>query len=463
MMEQKLARNADRSNQIDVIDGETIVALSSGGLPSAVAIVRISGPQAGRIATDLGGSLPAPRSAHLCALRRPGDGALLDRGLSLWFPGPNSFTGEDMVELHLHGGPAVVKAVIAAVLELDCTRLAEPGEFTRRALLNGKLDLTEVEGIADLIAAETEGQREQAVHRVSGEVRQLLTDWRTRLIHARAMIEAELDFADEEDIPDSAGEQIWTDLSDLTSEMIHHLDRGKSGERLRSGVQVALLGRPNAGKSRLLNRLAQRDVAIVTEEAGTTRDVLEVHLDLQGFPVTVLDTAGLRLATGPIEKEGISRAVARAKDADLVLWLWDGAIDSDAEPDAAVSKLPSIWTVENKTDRSGHVAKFDSDTKSFAISAETGDGLGRLIEQLAEFAAERCGAGRDGIINRERHRVLLSQSLEMIEAALHDRRKPREMVAEDLRGAADALGRLSGSIGVEDLLDVIFSQFCVGK
>ncbi len=439
------------------------MALSSGGLPSAVAVVRLSGPLAGQALLALTGVKPRPRLADLRTLVDPHDGGILDRALVLWFPAPASYTGEDLAELHLHGGPAVVQAILAVLTSMDGIRLAEAGEFTRRALLNDKVDLTEAEGIGDLIAAETDAQRLQAAQWMAGEASRILDGWRAVLIRCRAMIEADLDFADEDDVPDSVASAIWEPLQGLKRAMDDALQRAESGERLRRGVQIALMGRPNAGKSRLLNAIARRDVAIVTEEAGTTRDILEVHLNLKGYPVTMLDTAGLRVADGIVEREGMRRAMDRGRSADLVLWLWDGASDRTADPDPQITDSGPVWFVENKIDLSGHPARIDSEANSYTVSAATGAGLDQLIEQLALFASLACGDGRGGVITRLRHRNLIEEASKALDAVLEMPGRPIELVAEDLRAASDAIGRMTGAIGVEDLLDVVFSEFCIGK
>ena len=438
--------------------GETIFALSSGPVPAGVAVIRLSGPRTRFVLETICGACPSPRRASLRDLRRPADGTVIDRALVLWFPGPASFTGEDVAELHCHGGRAVVAAVLEMLALMPGCRTAEQGEFTRRAFDNDRMDLLEVEGLADLIAAETEAQRRLAMNQAGGALAAIYDGWRQRLTRARALIEAEFDFADEDDVPDDVSSVVWEEVARLRAEIARHLERSQRAERLRSGVQVVLLGAPNAGKSSLLNALARRDVAIVTEEAGTTRDVIEVHMDLDGYPVTLVDTAGLREEAGLVEREGIRRALARAGDADLVLWLVAPEADVVTRPPEGSTAL---WRIETKADRGEHWPN-EAAEQSFRLSVVSGDGVDALLAALAGFAADHIGGLDEPLAARERHRRHLEDCLAALGDALVEGRS-LEIRAEDLRRAGESLGRIAGRVGVEDLLDVIFREFCIGK
>ena len=461
---------------------DTIFALSSGRPPAAIAMLRISGLQAGAALKALIGRLPKPREAVLVRVREPDSGEIIDDGLALWFPGPKSVTGEDVAELHVHGGRAVVAAVLAALGRLAHCRPAEPGEFTRRAFDNGKLDLTRVEGLADLIAADAEAQRRQALRQLRGWLSDRAEAWRTAMIAALALIEARIDFADESDVPEDLMTPALEGARALRDEITAALADQRRGERLREGLVVAIAGPPNAGKSSLINRIARREAAIVSPYAGTTRDVIEVHLDLGGAPVTLLDTAGIRESDDPVEQEGVRRARARAADADLVLWV----VDATAKEGAAVEEGTALgqksaagkqvdggaatWTILNKIDLVGRrvnepASLTNADASpSFAISARTGEGLAELLASLERFATDFLGGGEPVLITRERHRVALQETLAALDRALAEPPADREeIVAEELRLAARALGRLVGRVDVEDVLDVIFRDFCIGK
>lgn len=447
---------------------DTIFALSSGAVPSGVAVIRLSGPRVRGVLEGLIAKVPEPRLASLRRLKDPETGDVIDEALVLFFEGPASFTGEDVAELQCHGGRAVVARLLEILSGFEGCRPAEPGEFTRRAFDRGRMDLTEVEGLADLIAAETEAQRKQAVRQMGGALGQLYEGWRKRLIHMRAMIEAEFDFADEEDVPGSVADQVWVDAADLAVDIREHLARSRSGERLRSGLQVVLMGPPNAGKSSLLNALAGRDVAIVTEEAGTTRDVLEVHLDLGGYPVTLVDTAGLREEAGRVEQEGIRRAQQRGREADLILWAREpGGPSPEGTGDlelAKISQQTSIWTIWTKADLETPPKQDSSGTiKEISTSCDTDKGVQPLLEALTVFAGEMISVGEAPLATRQRHRHFLVECADALAQAVEQSHLPGELRAEELRRAADALGRITGRIDVEDLLDVIFRDFCIGK
>lgn len=441
---------------------DTIFALSSGAVPAGVAVFRISGPATQEILASVAGSLPEPRRASLRGLRQV-DGTLIDRGLVIFFPGPNSFTGEDCAEFHVHGGRAVVAAMVARLAGLPGTRAADAGEFTRRAFENGRMDLTAVEGLADLVAAETEQQRRAALRQAEGGLARLYETWRHGLTRVRGLVEADLDFDDEGDIPGSVADRAWIEAGALRKAIAAHLDDSGRGERLRRGVEVMLMGPPNAGKSSLLNALARRDVAIVTAEAGTTRDLIEIHVDLDGYPVTLVDTAGLREAEGLVEREGIRRARSRAAAADLVLWLEPADGDGTAVPPDDLG-CP-VWRVATKADVVPAEAT-DSDSKrasSLSISVVTGHGLHRLESELGAFAAGVCGKSDEPMISRARHRHHLEAGLRHLDAAIESDFLPLELRAEELRAAAEAIGRVTGKVGVEEWLGVIFAEFCVGK
>jgi tRNA modification GTPase len=394
-------------------------------------------------------------------LRDPLSGAELDDGLVLWFPAPASETGEDVAELQIHGGRATVAAVLEALAELPDLRIAEPGEFTRRAFFNGKLDLTAVEGLADLVNAETDAQRRQALRQLKGELGCLYDAWRTRLVRLLAYAEATIDFPDE--VGETGGpSSLLHEILMLIREITQHLDDKSRGERLRGGLYVAIVGPPNVGKSSLLNALAKRDVAIVSEVAGTTRDVIEVHLDLAGYPVLLADTAGIRESSEAIEREGVRRALARAEEADLRLVMVDGtqwpAVPSEIDP---VIDHRSILIL-NKVDLVKR--PLDMMLKGrpiMALSVVTGEGMGELVSKLEQEAVARMAVAETPTLTRLRHRQALERCVEALGRSTHARLP--ELAAEDLRLAARELGRITGRVDVEDLLDVIFHDFCIGK
>ncbi len=450
----------------------TIFALSSGRPPAAIAVVRISGPNARVALEKLTGRVPEPRKAALTRVRDPATGEAIDEALVLWFPAPHSETGEDVAELQLHGGHAVIAAVLDALGKIEGCRPAEAGEFTRRAFENGRLDLTAVEGLADLIAAETPAQRRQAFRQLKGLIGDRAEAWRQRLIEAQALVEAGIDFSDEADVPEDLIRPALHAAEQLRDEIAAALAGGQRGERLRDGLVVAIAGPPNAGKSTLLNRLARREAAIVSPYAGTTRDVIEVHLDLGGYPVTLLDTAGIRESDNPIEQEGVRRARERSAAADMVLWVIDASASGGAANGRAEG-LPNseIWLVENKidlVDQGQHIAdeRYSKDEYRFilSISATTGEGTEILVTALAAYAKDYFAATESALITRARHRRALEDTVAALGRALAtDRSGHDELIAEELRSAATTLGRLTGRVDVEDILDVIFRDFCIGK
>jgi tRNA modification GTPase len=434
---------------------QTIFALSSGRPPSAISMVRLSGPQAGAALTALAGRVSPPRMATRASLR-DSSGRPIDDAVILWFPGPASATGEDVAEFHVHGGRAVLTALFTALLAMENVRAAEPGEFTRRAFENGKLDLTEAEALDDLIHADTDRQRRQALRQLKGMLGERARHWRAQIIEASALIAAGIDFSDEGDVSSELVAPAMTKIRTLFTEIEEVLAAQGQSERLREGLVVAIAGAPNVGKSTLMNQLARREVAIVSPHAGTTRDIIEVQLDLDGYPVTVIDTAGIRETDDPVEQEGVRRARARAAEADLVLWLVD--VDSAA---AAVGGAVPMWTVRTKIDleaRQPEAGGFD-----FQISASRGDGIKELFSAVVGFARDYFGSEEGALIGRERHRELLRGTADLLRRSIGAIDKGEEFVAEDLRAAADCLGRLLGRVDVEDILNKIFRDFCIGK
>jgi tRNA modification GTPase len=440
------------------MQNDTIFAMATAPGRSAVAVCRISGPGTCGAVMRLAGRVPAPRHAQLARLVQPASGEPIDEAVVLFFPAPRSYTGEDCAELQVHGGIAIARALIGALGTLGF-RPAEPGEFTRRAFLNGKLDLAQAEGVADLVEAETEFQRRQAFRQLEGSLSQQVEGWRRALIGLGARLEAELDFSDEGDVVCLMSSNIIIDdVHQLSAELQATLRRARSGERLRDGLRIVIAGAANAGKSTLLNALARREVAIVSPHPGTTRDALEVHLDLGGYPIIVTDTAGLRVSDDPIERIGIDRAVARAEEADLVLWL--------VEPDSPAAPLPNlassgeVWTLATKCDIAAHVPE----RAKLAISAATGVGLDSLETELESFARKRLEIGGEvPALTRERHRQALAAAAAALDRIRADPDLPPEIVAEEIRLAQNAVGRIAGRIDVEDVLGGIFERFCIGK
>lgn len=439
----------------------TIFALASAPGRAGVAVVRVSGPGTRRAIEAMTGPCPEPRYATLRFVRHPESGQKIDRGVVLWFPAPDSFTGEDVAELHLHGGRAVVRAVLTALDVLKGVRMAEPGEFARRAFEEGKLDLAEVEGLADLIDAETEAQRRQALAQTSGLLSHIYEGWRADLVEALALIEAELDFSDEGDVATVTMDAARAIVHQLERAVVVHLADAHRGEILREGFRVALVGPPNVGKSSLINALARRDVAIVSPEEGTTRDVIEVRLELGGLAVIVSDTAGLREAGGVVEREGIRRSLAAAEAADLVIWLTDATSPRTPMPGELGVAMHETLVVANKVDLLADPAALPEDL--IPLSVTTGAGLDDLVRILTMMAQERVGHQGEPILTQVRHRRLLEACRESLAAFLEGSPKQVELRAEDLRRAADSLGRITGRVDVEDVLGHIFGRFCIGK
>ncbi len=438
---------------------DTIFAQASGVGRAGVVVIRISGVRAGDALCALNdGALPAPRHASLCTLRNPSTGETIDRALVLWFPAPHSFTGENVAELHLHGSTAVVQEMTRILSGMAGVRLAEPGEFSRRAFENGKMDLAQAEGLADLIEATTSAQRKQALRQMDGELTRLYESWRAALVKTLAYLEAYVDFPDE-DLPPELEQQIQHNAGELRDAIAAHLADTR-GRRIREGVYVAIVGAPNVGKSSLINALARREVAIVSPEAGTTRDALEAHLDIGGVPVTLCDTAGLREAGGTIEAEGIRRTRARAEMSDIKICMFEAGREADPETLALVDGASLV--VVNKIDT---YPALPTGGDVLLLSITTGQGVDALIDALAARVQSLAGLTEPPAFTRERHRAALSAGHAALEHFLAGGNAPDsiECRAEDLRAAAQSLGSIAGRIGVEELFDTIFSSFCIGK
>lgn len=446
---------------------DTIYALATLAGRSGVAVVRVSGARALDGLKDLctGLTNPQPRMANLCHLIDPVSRETIDKALAIYFKNPASFTGEDVVEYHLHGGLAVIQSLLSALSAMDGYRMAEPGEFTKRAFENEKLDLTEAEAVADLIDAQTRAQKNQALEQLDGALSKIYDNWRETLTRSLAYLEADIDFPDE-DLPDGVAVQVRPQLEAIDSELQEHLQDNRRGERLRDGIQVAVIGAPNAGKSSIVNVLAQRDVAIVSDIAGTTRDVIEVHLDLGGFPVILADTAGLRpdqlgdSAHDSIESEGIRRALERAEKADLRMLVFDGSLAELDQHTKALIDENSIIVI-NKSDLLQSSGEQIESHQLINISAQSGAGINALLEQLTEKISGMMGTSDVPSLTRQRHREALLDCQNSLQRAMAA--PMPELMAEDVRLAVRHLGRITGRVDVEDLLDVIFKDFCIGK
>lgn len=440
----------------------TIFALATAPGRAGIAVLRLSGPAAGTALAALAGSMPHPRHAQYARFRDPASGEIIDDGLALFFPAPRSFTGEDVAELQVHGSRAVVSALFDVLARSPGLRLADPGEFTRRAFENGKLDLTAAEGLADLVAAETMAQRRQAQRQLAGELGRLYESWRERLLRALARLEAEIDFP-EEGLPVHIWRDVSKEIHHMVSEMSEHLADDRRGERLREGVSVAIIGPPNVGKSSLMNALARRDVAITSAMAGTTRDVIEVALDLGGYPVVLADTAGLRPSADPIEVAGVQRAQVRAANADLRLLVVDaGKPEAAADLPAGVAGTDTL-VIANKIDLGGDPRWADrlGMGSAMRLSILSGAGLPELLTRLEAEVTQRFAPGQAPLVTRVRHREALLDCVAALRrfgvAGLP------ELATEDLRAATRCLGRITGRVDVEDMLDVVFREFCIGK
>ncbi|WP_156850603.1 tRNA uridine-5-carboxymethylaminomethyl(34) synthesis GTPase MnmE [Bartonella refiksaydamii] len=434
---------------------DTIFAVSSGLLPSGVAVIRLSGPHVVNVVKTLCGCLPKARFMHYGNLIAR-DGSFLDSALTVFFPAPHSFTGEDCAEFHLHGGKAVVNRFLDELSTFTGCRIAEAGEFSRRAFIEGKLDLVQAEGLADLIEAETESQRRLAIMGTSGRLTTLYSDWRHKLIKARAFIEADLDFSDEDDVPNSISDKVWKDMKKLCTSLLKHIDEGERASILRDGLKIVIAGAPNSGKSSIMNRLAGRSVAIVTEEEGTTRDALEIRLVFGGLPVLVTDTAGFRKTENKIEQLGIEIAKQHVKDADLVILVYDMLNPKEIELPKTSAE---IWRVGNKLD----LYEKNENHWFIQFSAITGLNFDFFIKELELFCSRRASEIGNLVPARKRQLQLLKDAVKEIEFSINNHTLDLSLRAEHLRRASDFLGKITGDIDVEDLLDIIFSEFCVGK
>jgi tRNA modification GTPase len=441
---------------------DTIYALASGTGTAGVAVIRVSGPAAGpAIELVTGQAIPEPRMASLRRFRDPAEGGDIDQGIVLWFPGPASFTGEDVAEFHAHGGAAVIDGMVSALAAIGSCRMAEPGEFTRRAFENGKLDLTSAEAVADLVAAETVAQRRQALGQYDGALAALYDDWRTQLTALLAHAETTIDFSDE-DLPEETYISMKRNMLYIKEQISQYIDDQHKGERIRAGFRIAIIGAPNVGKSSLLNRMAARDAAIVSETAGTTRDVIEVHMHLGGYAVIIADTAGIREAEGAIEAEGVRRAHKSAEDADMRLVVFDAGALPDLDGFALGYVDGDAIVVLNKTDIATlPLPPTIAERPVYPVSAKSGDGLEALLAIVTGEVRARLAVSERPPLTRARHREALEAGVAALDRATTATLP--ELAAEDIRLAVRCLGRITGRVDVEDVLDVIFRDFCIGK
>ena len=440
---------------------DTIFALSSAAGRAAVAIIRLSGPACAGVLTRMVGGLPSPRELVLRTIRHPVSGEVLDRGMAVWLPSPRSVTGEDCAEFHLHGSPAVVTTILAALSSQPGIRPAEPGEFTRRAFLNDKMDLVEVEGLADLLEARTASQRRQAYRQMAGLASGVFDRWRQQLLLIRADIEAAVDFADEAGVAGEAIAGIDGRTRNLLSEISEAVARSSSAEMVRDGVRVVLAGRPNTGKSSLLNVLARREVAIVSELPGTTRDAIDVFLDIEGVAVVLTDTAGLREeAADKVEAEGIRRTLNHIDGADVVVWVWSS--DVPGSEVAERNEVPDL-VIRNKCDQDLGLLRNGTEDGRLAVSTHTGEGIPEFIEGLSKLLRHRFADVESSLIVSARQNAVARNSIRHLNDALLTSSEQLELKAEEIRRASEEIGRLTGKVGVEEWLGAIFSRFCIGK
>lgn len=437
-----------------MIENSTIYALSSGQGRAGIAVIRVSGPKAGEVLSALAGERPKPRFASLRHLKSA-DG-LIDQALVLWFPGPETVTGEDMAEFHVHGSPAVIAKLFTEFAKIENVIPAEAGAFTRRAFENGRLDLVEVEGLADLLGSQTESQRRLAMRQFLGEASAVYETWRVQLTAALAMLEAAIDFVDEDDVVQDAWDQVRPNIVNLRAELLRAVELSAKAGSVRDGLKLVIAGPPNAGKSSLMNWLVGHDAAIVSPIAGTTRDVVERVIDFHGAALVVSDTAGLREATADsIEAVGINRAKVEVRDADILVWV----TAPDTVVEVGPERIPDVQ-VWNKSDLDSSRIRND---KSIAVSVKMGQGLNQLTEILKKQIQARVGVANHAIVVRDRHVAVVQQTIRLLNDSLENEKQPLELIAEDLRKATRAIASITGRIDVEDLLGKIFSEFCIGK
>jgi len=439
---------------------DTIYALSSGAGRSAVAVIRMSGPASALVLTSLAGELPTHREHSLRTIRDPATGEELDRAIIVWLPGPRSFTGEDCAEFHLHGSPAVVSAVLSVIGQCPDVRPAEQGEFTRRAFLNGKMDLVEVEGLADLLDARTTAQRRQAYRQMAGLASDVFDAWRLQLLLIRADIEAVVDFVDEPGVAEAAAPGIEARIRSLRADMSEAVGRSSAAEIVRDGVRVVLAGQPNTGKSSLLNTLARREAAIVSDVPGTTRDAIAVNLDINGIPVLLTDTAGLRSSPADkVEEEGIRRSQRLIANADVVVWVWSADINGSENH---LGVTPDL-VLRNKCDLESGLLRNETAAGDLAVSTVDGNGISEFITSLSELLKDRYGSVESSLLVSARQTAAAQRSIRFLNDALQVPSDRLELLAEQIRLASEEIGRLTGKLDVEEWLGAIFSRFCIGK